>query len=427
MLSRLRARFRRPLLHQGHIPGLRTAKSTLAAVLAYVVSSLLHTSDQPVIAALTALLVVQLTMYETVAQGLQRIASVVAGVLVALGIATFVGLTWWSLGAVVAISLVIGLVLRLGPHMIEVPISAMLVLAVGGSEGAAAGRVFETLIGAGIGVLVNLVIAPPLYVRPAGDAIGVLAVRMAGLLTGLAAALRTGWSRSAADHWLGQARNLAYEVEHAGHSLEQAERSARLNPRAGPVREAQPRLRIAFTALEHCYVSVRVLCRALFDRMYYVPTEEQEHAYDQREREALADVLDRAAEALAAVVPVAVGTGPADDARARVERHLDDLHDGRDRLAELLLVDPVADQGAWQQHGELLAAVDRLRVEIEAAVRPPDRPWRPPLVGERQREALRKVRDAAARAAEEMQPFWPDQRPENRGPRPEPPLPPPQS
>src|SRR4029453_17698808 len=122
MPRRERFRLRWPLLRQGHIPGLRTAKSTLAAVLAYVVSSLLHTSDQPVIASLTALLVVQLTMYETVAHGLQRIASVVAGVLVALGIATFVGLTWWSLGAVVAISLVIGLALRPGPHTLGGPV-----------------------------------------------------------------------------------------------------------------------------------------------------------------------------------------------------------------------------------------------------------------------------------------------------------------
>ena len=40
----------------------------------------------------------------------------------------------------VAVSLVVGQLLRLGPHLLEVPISAMLVLAVGGAdaEGAAA-------------------------------------------------------------------------------------------------------------------------------------------------------------------------------------------------------------------------------------------------------------------------------------------------
>src|SRR6185295_2356219 len=145
------------LARWGRLPGLRTAKSTLAAVLAYVAADLLDTSPLPVIAALTAVLVVQMTVYETVAQGLQRIFSVLAGVLLAVALATFVGLTWWSLGAVVAVSLVVGILLRLGSHLVEVPISAMLVLAVGaaGAEGAAFGRVYETLIGAAIGVIVN--------------------------------------------------------------------------------------------------------------------------------------------------------------------------------------------------------------------------------------------------------------------------------
>jgi len=112
------------LFRRGRRPGLRTAKTTLAAVLSFVVAQRLGTSPQPVLAPLTALLVVQLTMYETVASGLQRVASVVAGVLIAVGVATYVGLTWWSLGAVVAASLVIGRLLRLGPQLLEVPISA---------------------------------------------------------------------------------------------------------------------------------------------------------------------------------------------------------------------------------------------------------------------------------------------------------------
>jgi hypothetical protein len=73
-------------------------------------------------------------------------------VLLAVGIATVVGLTWWSLGAVMAVSLVVGMFMRLGLHLVEVPISAMLVLAVGGAgaEGVALGRVYETLVGAAI-------------------------------------------------------------------------------------------------------------------------------------------------------------------------------------------------------------------------------------------------------------------------------------
>src|SRR4051794_8826122 len=158
------------LARWGRIPGLRTAKATFAAVLAYGVADLLNTSDAPILAPLTALLVVQLTVYETVAQSVQRIFSVLAGVLIALAIAAVVGLTWWSLGAVVAVALVTGLLLRRGPHALGVPISAMLVLGVGGggAGGAAGGGVYETLIGAAIGVGVNVAVAPPVHVRPAG-------------------------------------------------------------------------------------------------------------------------------------------------------------------------------------------------------------------------------------------------------------------
>jgi hypothetical protein len=408
-LPRLTSRVRRALppmmLRRGHIPGLRTAKTTLAAVVSFEVADLLHTSAQPMLAPLTALLVVQLTMYDTVAHGLQRVASVLAGVLVALGVAEFVGLTWWSLGGVIALSLVVGLILRLGPQLLEVPISAMLVLAVGGAEEVAVGRVYETLIGAGVGVGVNLLIAPPLYVRPAGDAIAELADRIAGLLRGLAGALRENWSRAAADHWLNESRALGAEVARADRSLQQAEVSARLNPRSAAARLAQPRLSTALTGLEHCYVSTRNLCRALLDRTYFVPHEEE--AYDPETREAVAEVLECAAEALLDVAPLAAGTGSADSARSQVEEHLGELHRKRDRLSELLLVDPRTDPGAWQQHGALLAAVDRLRVEVEAAIRPSDARWRPTIVSERQRQAIRRVMDAAAHAAGEFQPFAP--------------------
>jgi hypothetical protein len=82
-----------------------------------------------------------------------------------------------------------------------------------------------------------------------------------------------------------------------------------------------------------------------------------------------------------------------------VQGHLVDLQRGRERLGQLLLVDPHADAAAWQQHGAVLAAVDRLRVEIEAAVRPASEPWRPPLFAEAPRQAVRRVIDAASEDA----------------------------
>jgi uncharacterized membrane protein YgaE (UPF0421/DUF939 family) len=391
---------RAALFRRGRTPGLRTAKTTLAAVLSFVVAQQLGTSPQPVLAPLTALLVVQLTMYETVASGLQRVASVVAGVLVALGVATYVGLTWWSLGAVVAASLIIGRVMRLGANLLEVPISAMLVLAVGGAEGAALERIYETLIGAGVGVAVNALIAAPLHVQPASDALAELAERMAAFLRQLAAQLTAGWSREAADRMLNEARRLGDEVAHADRTLARAQDSARFNPRGAQAREALPRLRTGLTGLEHTYITIRNLCRSLLDRTYFVPSEQAETVYDAQVREALSQVLLAAADAIEHVSAVTSGTEAPDAARAEVERRLSELHRRRDRLAELLHQESSADRAVWQQHGALLTALDRLRVEVEAVIAPTEESWRPPPVIESQRRALRHMISTARRGAE---------------------------
>ena len=68
----------------------------------------------PLLAALTAMLVVQATAASTLTHGLQRVLGVVAGVVLAVGFVSVVGLNWWSLFILVAASIVVGQLLRLG-------------------------------------------------------------------------------------------------------------------------------------------------------------------------------------------------------------------------------------------------------------------------------------------------------------------------
>ena len=127
----------------------------------------------------------QATASSTLSSGLERVLAVVLGVALALGFASVVGLTWWSLGILVAVSIVIGQLMRLGPNLIEVPISAMLVLGVGftaGAEAAATSRAVETLIGAVVGVLVNVLFPPSVRSRYGGQAVQRLAEEIAPLL-----------------------------------------------------------------------------------------------------------------------------------------------------------------------------------------------------------------------------------------------------
>jgi uncharacterized membrane protein YgaE (UPF0421/DUF939 family) len=179
---------------EGSPLGLRTAKTTLAAVISWELALRLPGLQPPVLAPLTALLVTQLTLVKTITGSFQRVASVTAGVLLALLVADVLGLHWWSVGLVIFVSLALGQVLKLGPHRIEVPISALLVMTLGGTAGVARTRVLETLIGAGVGVVVNAVLVPPVYIRPAGEAIYELADDMARVLEGATADLREGWS-----------------------------------------------------------------------------------------------------------------------------------------------------------------------------------------------------------------------------------------
>ena len=264
-------RLRSTLFRRGRTPGLRTAKVTLAVVAAYLLAEVLHLSEHPIVAPLVALLVVQLTLYQSLVHGLGRVGGVLAGVAVAVLVAHFVGLTWWSLGAVVAGSIVVGKVLRLGPHLFEAPISAMLLLEVGGSGSLGVARVEEAVLGALVGVAVSMLVAPPLYLQPAGAAIGELAERMSRFAAGFGAGILEPWSRHAADHWMGQARAVADEVNRAELTVARAEEAARLNPRGRRGRDAHPRFRAALTALERCHLTLRTLARAVLDRTYFVP------------------------------------------------------------------------------------------------------------------------------------------------------------
>lgn len=364
-------RTRWTVLRHRPAPGLRTAKATLAVVAAYLLTLAMGVSDHPMVAPLVALLVVQLTLYKTIAHGIGKVVAVLAGVLVAVLVANVAGVTWWSLGAVVAGSLLVGKLLRLGPHLFEAPITAMLLLEVGATGGLGASRVGEAIVGAAVGIAVSVLVAPPLYVQPAGEAIGELAHRMADFSRAFADGLgRPRWSRADANHWLREARALRADVVRVDQAVAQAEESARLHPRARSARRSRPRLRSTLTGLERAHITLRTTARAVLDRTYYLPENEQQDAYTAGQRTALADVLTTAAAAIDAVAPMAGADDP-ESARSHVTTLLGAFDERQQVLHALLEVRPEDDQAAWKQHGALLASLDRLRVEIAAAASKP--------------------------------------------------------
>jgi hypothetical protein len=382
---------------------------TVAAVASYVVALWLFPGTQPLLAPLTALLVVQVTPVSLLASGLDRVVSVVAGVSLAVGFSAVVPLAWWSLGVLIGVSIMIGQALRLRSNLIEVAISAMLVLGVGslGAESAGWQRITETLVGAAVGIGANLLFPPKVASGDAGNAIKELADRLSGLLVRAAEELgdltRPGDDRGqglgaqVATHtvdWLDEARKVTHDLPQTGAALLRAEQSRRLNVRALGTPDAGPGLRQGMEALEHSAVAVRGMFRSLHDATF-------DPAWpDGEDGEAVLVNLEQVFTEMAEAVAVFGGLVRAESrpervgARAatapeleQVEEALDGLREARARLSDLMLMDtaPVL----FELHHAVLAAVKRLLVEMDPGERtrrrttlqPPPRPALPPLPG----------------------------------------------
>jgi hypothetical protein len=363
--------FVREFLHRlrrrGRSAALRALRLTGAAVASFVVADALLSGVVPILAPLTALLVVEVTLAGSLTSGVQRIISVVAGVFLAVGFSALVQLSWWSLGGLIAASIVVGQLLKLGPHLLEVPISAMLVLAVGGAEAAARDRIVETLIGAFVGVAVNVMFPPAVRPATAAAAVESFAEEIAELLDRAGAELFQALSQEQALRWLEDARELTRHVPRVDRALAHVEASRRLNPRALGVPDSQQSLRGGADALEHTVVAVRSMFRSLYDAIAEGPPPATEQAEDLRLAFAvLLQDLATAVRAFGQLVRAEVDSGADVEERA-LAAALETLLDARARLTELMLVDPGEDRELWALNGPVLETVERVLRELDVA------------------------------------------------------------
>jgi hypothetical protein len=405
------ARFRR-----GGRPAIAWAvRLSAAAVAGYLVALVLFPGTQPLLAPLTALLVVQVTPVSLLASGVDRVVSVVAGVSLAVAFSAVVPLQWWSLGVLIATSIMIGQVLRLQSNLIEVPISAMLVLGVGslGADRAAWQRITETLVGAAVGIAANLLLPPKVATADAGEAIDELAERLSGLLARAADELAELGPRrldvvALAGDWLDEARAITHDLPTVGATLLRAEQGRRLNVRAVGRPDAGPGLRQGLEAVEHSAVAVRSMFRAVLDA-----TSDESWPDDDLGEEVL-EGLEQVLRELAAGVE-AFGDLVRAEAQPqhrdvaphaeRVRAALAGLHEARSRLEDLMTTSstPVVSE----LHASVLATVKRLMAETDLDSRlrrqlrlarhphrPPPRPPHPPPPGPPPRPTDREGRPA---------------------------------
>ena len=348
--------------------GTQISRLTVAAVVAYLVANAVSPGIHDLTAPLTALLVVQASTVGTLVMGLVRVGAVLTGVLVAVGVTTWIGLSWWSLALVIAASLVLAKVLRLGEQSLETPISAMLILAASSPGTGAEVRIVNTLIGTVVGILFSLLVPVTIPTTEAGEAVRRVARSQAALLAEIAATLgsRPPEAEEVAA-WLDWTDHLTSDTAAASDAVVTVERTRKLNPLALTTATVHPVLRAALDRLDRALAAERALLVVLAKE---APDRERDDDPAATElRRAFAVALDDLATGLRAFGDL-VGAeydGTEPERTAARERTLDAVREARAVLTELTLLDldPRQRPDLWMLQGSVLASVDHVLGQLD--------------------------------------------------------------
>lgn len=220
----------RPEVHTDLAQVLKTVVATVAAwLLAVQVLGL----EQPFLAPWAALLTVHATVYRTLWRGAQSVLSTMVGILLSFAVVQLWGYGAPSLGLAVLLGLLVARTPLLRDEGVTVATTALFVLTAGygSQEQLLLHRFLDTVVGVGVGLVVNLVVVPPLDDRlaervldRAADALGTLLCRMAG-------ELRPDMEDAVSRAWIAETRSIDRLLDEAEAHLGFTRESRWGNPR----------------------------------------------------------------------------------------------------------------------------------------------------------------------------------------------------
>lgn len=321
---------------------LLAAKTALAVVLAWYLAPLIpFAEDQYSYYAPLGALV---TMYPTIARSARAGAEALLGLAlgIALGLAGLALLRWGLPGGVVltiviGAGVLVGGIRLLGIGSEWVAIAGLFVLLIGGGDAEifSVSYLVSMAFGVLVGIAVNLVIVPPLYLRRAGRRLSALREVVSGRLQEMADAVDSG--NLDADRFRDILSELAGMTSDVTEEVREADESGRGNPRGRRHTAERDENAKRLRALER----TTFLTRALVDVLLRMA---QTHGpgLDTAIRADLAKAIRRVAELVAA--PVASDESPdrLDAAIAAVNAYEERLEARRDLPLALLANDAAA-------------------------------------------------------------------------------------
>ncbi|PSK96574.1 aromatic acid exporter family member 1 [Murinocardiopsis flavida] len=214
-------------------------KSAVAATIAWFVADTLIQAQSPAFAPFSAVLMVQVTVYQSVVQSLRYVLAVAVGVGLQAVLGFMAGPDLLTFAMVALAALTLARWRRLGAQGSQVATAAFFAFSTFITTTTTVDRlaalgqiVVLVLVGCAIGVLVNLLLFPPMRYRSAEYGVRSLAHSLCDLLGDMAGALRgSELEEERTDQWHYRATRMGPLVARARSSVETASESVYYNPR----------------------------------------------------------------------------------------------------------------------------------------------------------------------------------------------------
>ncbi|GAB3439772.1 hypothetical protein GCM10027570_04470 [Streptomonospora sediminis] len=214
-------------------------KSTLAATIAWIISYHLLHAAAPAFAPFSAVLMIQVTIYQSIAQSVRYLGAVGAGVAVQGVVGFLAGPNLLTFVIVTLIALAIGRWPRLGSQGSQVVTAAffafaMYIMATSPIERATQlGQILLLVaIGCTIGVVVNVLVIPPMRFRSAEYGVRALSHALCDLLSDMHPPLREGQlDKERTEQWRSRANRMEGTIAEVRSAVRTAKESTYYNPR----------------------------------------------------------------------------------------------------------------------------------------------------------------------------------------------------
>ncbi|QZY30134.1 FUSC family protein [Nocardioides coralli] len=212
---------------------LQVVKAVVATVVAWLLAVRVLGLEQGFLAAWAALLTIHATVYRTFWRGAQSVVATLLGIVLSYLATAALGFGAASLGAAVLVGLLLARTPLIKEEGIAVATTALFVITSGAGtqEALLLDRFLDTLIGVGVGVVVNVLLLPPLDDRIAERALDRAVLDLGRLLERMAAELRHDMAREGTQAWVEETRDIDARLDRAQEHLSFTQESQWANVR----------------------------------------------------------------------------------------------------------------------------------------------------------------------------------------------------